>query len=185
MSLVAQLEGKESSGPQAFKCFSPDLMYTLLLPTHQLELLAELPPGTEGQARQSYKDAGSEEVEILPYLLWLTPGQMKMSKRGSQPPRHSQSNRRSLWPHHSIPCRAGFGGSRWKTNHCRCEWCHHVIQQNFSLEHCVSCNNGEPIAQWRRQINHTFSWEAKGSLLWKYWMKTVGHVVILFDESYK
>lgn len=25
----------------------------------------------------------------------------------------------------------------------------------------------------------------KGSLLWKYWIKTVGHVVILFDENYK
>ena len=36
-----------------------------------------------------------------------------------------------------------------------------MIQKNFSPEHGSSCNGDEPVAQCKRQGNHTLSWEAK------------------------
>lgn len=81
MLLVAQAEGKESSGPPAFKRFGPDLMCNASAPDSSARTVHIVARGTEGQDMQPYKDPESAEVEILPYPLRLDPGQMTMSKR--------------------------------------------------------------------------------------------------------
>lgn len=143
---------------------------------------------------QPYKDLGSGEVghhtsctDDYPTYYVLDSGQMKMSKRWSQPSRHSPSDQRSLWWCDLIICGAGFGGFRWETSHCWCEWGHCVIQENFFLQNMALVVMVMSLLHNARdkEITHSHGRQKKPSLLFKYWRETVGHGVILFIESYK
>lgn len=148
MLLIAELEGKENSGPQVFKCSSPEVMCNISTPSssagtihivaqrHRKCSLQEWGNATlQGPRRWRCRNIG-RQYWWLPHSLcariWA-----KRGKMWSQSSRYSQSNQRNIWRCAFIPCGVDFRGSSKRPIIASVSevtvWHSHIFLQNIEL----------------------------------------------------